>query len=161
MYPERVARALRRWLVVASVLVGVLGAGQRGASAAPHELAERAKVILLEVEADPGAADLAAPVVQKSRGAVARAEAAAHAAGELLAAIALEWAEGARDLLRAVTAERASDRLEQDASALESELARLRAAVEQTMARVGRARQDLEQLEQAGASARPGAPEAH
>jgi hypothetical protein len=157
MYPERGARALCcRW-VAAAVMFGVLGAFQRGAEAAPVELAERAKAIVLEVEADPTARELVGPAAQKSRAAAAEAEAAAPATSELLAAMALEWAEVARDLLRAVAAERASDRLEQDASGLDSEIARLRAAVEQTMARVGRARQDLQQLEQSGASARPAA----
>jgi hypothetical protein len=157
MYLERGARALRRRLVTLAVLVGVLAASYRRAGAAPLELAERARAIVGEVEADPAGRELAGPAAQNSRAAAAQAEAAAPAAAALLAATALEWAEVARDLLRAVTAERVSDGLEQDASGLDSEIARLRAAVEQTLARVGRARQDVQRLEQAGASARPAA----
>jgi hypothetical protein len=151
MYPLRGARASRRGWVCLSIAVGVWGAFHWDARAAPVTPAERSQAILLEVEADPAAQALVGPAAQRSRDASARAEAAAPASAALLAAIALEWAEVARDLLRAASAEKSSDRLEQEAAALETETARLRAAVEQTMARVGRARQDLQELEKAGA----------
>jgi hypothetical protein len=77
-----------------------------------------------------------------------------------LEGLALEWAQTARELKRARDAEQASDRLEQSLSALQTELVRTRASVEQALARVGRARQELSELERnKGAGAAPaGAP---
>jgi hypothetical protein len=152
MYPASETLASRRGLFCTSLIIGVSCALNGNALAAPGAPAERAKAIVKEVEADPAARGLVGPAAQRSRDAAARAEAAAPAAVPLLEAMALEWAEVARDLLRASAAERTSDRLEQEASALETEIARLRSALEQTMARVGRARQDLEGLEQRGVS---------
>jgi len=155
MYPPRDTRSSRRGWVCVSVALGVSSAFHWDARAAPADPAERSKAIVLEVEADPAARELVGPAVQRSKDASARAGSAAPASVALLEAIALEWAEVARDLLRASSAEKTSDRLEQEASALETESARLRAAVEQTMARVGRARQDLQELETGGASTGP------
>jgi len=159
VYLRRGARSACRLGVFAALLVGVGGALHWDASAAPANPGDRAKALVLEVEADASARELTGPPTQKSKAASSRAEGSAPAAAALLDATALEWAEVARDLLRASAAERTSDRLEQDAAALEAEIARTRAAVEQTMARVGRARQDLEQLEPASAGAAAGGPQ--
>jgi hypothetical protein len=70
---------------------------------------------------------------------------------------ALEWAETARDLKRARDAEQASDHLEQALSGLQTELVRTRASVEQALARVGRARQELLELERNKAAGSPAA----
>jgi hypothetical protein len=146
MYLSGNARVLR---YAASVLIVTGGAAlYRSAFAAPSGAGERAKSILTEVEAEPAGRELAAPGVAHARDRLARAEAAsepAHAA--ILQDTALEWAEVARDLKRAGLAEQASDRLEQEASALQTELASLRAAVEQAMARLGQARHDVAELE--------------
>jgi hypothetical protein len=91
--------------------------------------------------------ELVAPAVGRAKQALSRAETAAPALAPGLEDAALEWAEVARDLVRASEAERASNALEQEASSLATEIARVRAAVEQAMARVGRARQDAKQLE--------------
>jgi hypothetical protein len=155
MYPKRDTRSSRRGWVCVSIAVGAWGAFHWDARAAPAAPAERTQAIVLEVEADPAARELVGPALERSKEASARAGAAAPPSATLLEVIALEWAEVARDLLRASSAEKASDRLEQEASALETESARLRAAVEQTMARVGRARQDLQELEKAGSSIGP------
>jgi hypothetical protein len=74
-----------------------------------------------------------------------------------LEATALEWAELARDLKRTRDAEQSSDRLEQSLSAVQTELVRTRASVEQALARVGRARQELEELERSKAGGSGGA----
>lgn len=114
--------------------------------------------MLLAVEADESARELV------SR-AVSRAHASLDAAGKndvpdqraALEATALEWAELARDLKRARDAEQSSDRLEQSLSALQTELVRTRASVEQALARVGRARQELSELERGKGTSAGGA----
>ena len=121
---------------------------------------EEARAILQAVEADDSARELVSRAVNQAH--VTLDQAAHTTAPEQRATLdltALEWAEIARDLKRARDAEQASDRLEQSLSALQTELVRTRASVEQALARVGRARQELLDLERnkAGGSAAPGA----
>lgn len=124
------------------------------AGAAPSSgIAGRARALAAELEANPTAHELAKPALGRAKGALSRAEAAPADAAALLEGTALEWAEVARDLIRASEAERASDSLEQEASALQTELERWRAAVEQMTARVGRVRQDLKALDATPAKA--------
>lgn len=145
MYLRRDARLWRRsgW-----ALSGVLAVWavllHWDVNAAPTGVGERARVILNELEGDASLKALVEPAVERANHALARAN--EESASNRIAALeetALEWAEVARDLARASAAEAASDRLEQELSALQTELARVRAAVEQTKARVGRAQQDL------------------
>lgn len=134
--------------------LGVLALGvwiDGQARAAGGTLAEQARLLIDKSAEDATAADLIAPASARVSDALARAEAASapeHAA--LLEAAALEWAQVARDLKRARDAEQASDRLEQEVSALQTEIVRSRAAVEQARARLGRARQELAELEATG-----------
>lgn len=138
------------------LLVACSVALDRGALAAPGGSAERAKSVLAELEADPTGGDLVAPAVTHARESLARAERAeTPAQAAILADTALEWAEVAHDLKRASQAEQASDRLEQEASALQTELARMRAAVERAMARAGQARQSVQELEKAASRGGP------
>jgi hypothetical protein len=131
-----------------------LGGAFSGASAAPVGVAERANSLLVEIEADPSVRELAGPALAHSREALAQAAAEnAPSRAAISEETALEWAEVARDLVRASAAEAASDRLEQDASALQTEIARLRAAVEGAMARLGQARHELDRLEGAASPA--------
>jgi hypothetical protein len=127
------------------------------ALATPVNTGETARTIIAELQADASARELAGLALSRAEGALSRVPGASPTRTPLLEATALEWAEVARDLVRASAAERASDKLEQDASAIQTELMRLRAAVEQTMARVGRARQELKERE-AGASSLGAAP---
>jgi septal ring factor EnvC (AmiA/AmiB activator) len=120
-------------------------------------VADRARALVAELEASGAAPELVGPAVGRAKQALSQAEAASPARAPGLEETALEWAEVARDLVRASEAERASDALEQEASSLATEIARLRAAVEQAMARVGRARQDLKELE-ASSSTRAASP---
>lgn len=124
------------------------------ARATPANPAEAARGIIAELQADASVRELVGPSLSRAEGALSRVPGAPPSRAPLLQALALEWAEVARDLMRASAAERASDKLEQDASAIQTELMRLRAAVEQTMARVGRARQELKELE--GGTSRQG-----
>lgn len=115
-------------------------------------LADRARTLLAQIEADPGAKDIVESATSRSAAALSRAAGEPQPArAELYEAAALEWAEVARDLRRAREAELASDQLELELSALHTELVRSRAAVEQAVGRVGRARQGLAELEAAAA----------
>jgi hypothetical protein len=120
------------------------------AHAAGGSLAEQARSLIGQLEADASVRQLVTPATARASDALSRAEAASArvpAHGVLLEAAALEWAQVARDLKRARDAEQASDRLEQEVSSTQTEIVRSRAAVELAMARVGRARQDLADLE--------------
>jgi len=123
------------------------------ARAAGGTLAEEARGLVHALEADAAVRELVGPTTARAKNALSRAEAAGASPerAALLEGTALEWAQVARDLKRATDAEQASDRLEQELSALQTENVRSRAAVEQAKARVGRARQELLELE-AGAT---------
>jgi hypothetical protein len=144
---------LRSVLRISVPLVGGLcawGVAQWEVRAAGGSVADQTRSLIAEVGADVSARELVNPATTRASDALSRAAAtqvAAHA--ELLEATALEWAQVARDLKRARDAEQASDRLEQEASSLQTELVRSRAAVEQAAARVGRARQELVEAEAA------------
>jgi len=138
------------------VLFGVLtvwstvGAQAPSVASAPAASApaDEARRVLQAVEADESARELVSRAVNQAHSTL---DQAAHEAAPdrraALEAMALEWAETARDLKRAHDAEQASDRLEQALSGLQTELVRTRASVEQALARVGRARQELSELE--------------
>lgn len=130
------------------------------ARAAGGTLAEEARALIGELEGDAAVLELVNPATTRAKDALSRAEAAAPERAAFLEAAALEWAQVGRDLKRAKDAEQASDRLEQELSALQTENVRSRAAVEQAKARVGRARQELLELEAGAAkssAARPAA----
>jgi hypothetical protein len=126
-----------------------LWAGVRREAHAAGNPAEEARQILTAVEADAATRELVSRAVTQAHSALDRAQASGEAGAqrELWDATALEWAEIARDLQRARAAEQASDRMEQSLSLLQTELVRTRASVEQALARVGRARQELTDLE--------------
>jgi hypothetical protein len=148
-------RPVFRWrsmLRGSSIALGLVSAavwlhGQ--ALAAGGTLAEEARGLMRELEVDATVQELVKPATARANDALSRAEAASATPerAALLEAAALEWAQVARDLKRAKLAEQLSDRLEQELSALQTENVRSRAAVEQAKARVGRARQELLELE--------------
>lgn len=119
------------------------------ARAAAVGAGEEAHQILVSLEADPALRELVARPVAQARAALSKADAKGLSAKQhaLFEATALEWAGVARDLKRARDTEQESDRLEQGLSSIQTELVRMRAAVEQALARVGRARQDLTEHE--------------
>jgi hypothetical protein len=138
---------LRGSLSLFLVWAGVPSAAQAAAVGA----GEQARQILAALEADPAVRDLVSRPVAQAQAALSKADAKdlspkQHA---LFEATALEWAGVARDLKRARDTEQESDRLEQGLSSIQTELVRVRAAVEQALARVGRARQDLTEHEHA------------
>jgi hypothetical protein len=134
-----------------TLAVVICAALQGLAYAAPGTPGETARTLVAELDRDGPAHELVEPALNHAKDALAKAQTAAPTRAPMLEATALEWAEVARDLARASAAERTSDRLEQDVQSTQTEVARLRAAVEQMVARVGRARQDLKQLENGAA----------
>lgn len=146
-------RSVLRGCLTALGLVGAALWLHEPAGAAGGAPAEEARGLIRELEADAAGRELISPATARAKDALSRAEAAESTPerAALLSAAALEWAQVARDLKRARDAEQASDRLEQELSALQTENVRSRAAVEQAKARVGRARQELLELE-AGAA---------
>jgi len=142
-----------RVVIALSVALTAVSVGAWNARAA-GSLADRARALLAELDADPSAKELVAAAAGRANAALGQAAAASEPTrAELHEAVALQWAEVARDLRRAREAEVASDQLEREASAIQTELVRSHAAVEQAMARVGRARQGLAELEAAAAEA--------
>lgn len=119
------------------------------AQAAAAGAGEQARQILAALEADSAVRELVSRPVAQARAALLKADAKELSAKQhaMFEATALEWAGVARDLKRARDAEQESDRLEQGLSSIQTELVRMRAAVEQALARVGRARQDLSEHE--------------
>lgn len=116
--------------------------------------------ILKDVEASastPRLSQVVASPVQKAKSALERAHGArmsgdtAHA--RMFDGLALEWAETARDLLRAVAAEDAAVAAGQKAREVELKVERARALLEETQARHGRAIADIERLEAEAAEA--------
>jgi hypothetical protein len=146
-YPWRDAHCSHRVAHTSAIAWAICVALSGEALAVPGSPGETARMLIAELERGGTAQPLVRPALTQAKDALSRAERAAPTRAPLLEAAALEWAQVARDLARASAAERASDRLEQAASATQTEIARLRAAVEQAMGRVGRARQELQQLE--------------
>jgi hypothetical protein len=135
-------------LCASSLAITLVAWSASGAGA----LADRARALLAQIEADPAVKELVEPATSRAAAALDRAATEAQpATAELYEAAALQWAEVARDLRRAREAELASDQLERELSAIQTELVRSRAAVEQAVARVRRARQGLAELEAAAA----------
>lgn len=137
------------YAIAATLAVAATWSVQRAeAVAASRTLDERARALISELEAETSTRELLGSLLMRAREALAAAAAVPETeSAEVYRGAALEWAEAARELRRAHDAEVAADRLEREASALQTELAEARAAVEQAMARVGRARQQLTELE--------------
>ena len=134
--------ALTVWSTVGAQAPSVANIAGAGAPA------EQARQILQAVEADESARELVSRALNQAHSTLDQASyEPAPERRAALEAMALEWAQTARDLKRARDAEQASDQLEQSLSALQTELVRTRASVEQALARVGRARQALRELE--------------
>ncbi|MDC0682580.1 hypothetical protein [Sorangium atrum] len=99
----------------------------------------------------PSAARVVAEPVAQAKRALQRAQ-GARAAGDAaharqLDAVALEWAETARTLLRAAAAEATAVEAAKRAREVETKLERARALLEETQARRGRAAAELDRIE--------------
>jgi hypothetical protein len=147
-------------VLLATALLGAIWAWE--ARAVANSTADEARRVLVDVLADGSAKELVSRAAAQCNAALTHAAEPGQspARGARLEAVALSWAQVARDLKRARDAEVASDRLEQELSSVQTEIVRSRAAVEQAMARVGRARQELRELESARSGAAAGSGDA-
>ncbi len=110
-----------------------------------------AEALLKEVSASPQSASIAAEPIQRAKDALRRSTEArgggdsAHSA--LLDSLGLEWAQTARDLHRAVRAERQLAEVQKLVGDTELKLTRAKALLDDTVARRGRAQHKLKTLE--------------
>jgi colicin import membrane protein len=130
-----------------------------------------AQALLRDLEArhdgaakDEEAARVTAEPIKSARRALERAH-GARTAGDVLHArmldgLALEWAEAARDLDRAATAERAAQATGKKAYEAQTKAERARALLEETQARRGRAAAELEHIQAEAKEAVQGAADA-
>jgi hypothetical protein len=148
-----------------------------GGAAMPSEVAPSppgdgasAQTLLRDLEASRGgaakdeeAARVTAEPIKNAKRALERAH-GARTAGDVLHArmldgLALEWAEAARDLDRAATAERAAQTTGKRAYEAQTKAERARALLEETQARRGRAAAELEHVQAEAKEAAQGAAE--
>lgn len=146
-------------LRTAALVVGVLGAVAGGALAGTRSTRVATEQTMQVVSAVPAHADLAEEPLENAAALLERADdarsAGDHQHAAMLEAVALEWAESGRDLVRAAEAEAEADELAKRAVEVEERLVRARALLEQTVARRGRARARLEELEATPQGAEP------
>jgi hypothetical protein len=141
-----------RWTRVAAGIATACFAFAGPAAAQPNDAHATAASLLAQLEGDTHAPLVADPVAQ-AKTALERAtrmratgdEVHARAADEL----ALEWAQMARDLVKAAEAEATAAEARKKAVDAQAQLERTRAAVEEGIARVGRLKAELAEAEAA------------
>ncbi len=109
-----------------------------------------AEALLKEVTASPESASIADQPIQRAKDALRRS-AEARGGGDsthsaLLDSLGLEWAQTARDLDRAVRAERKLAEVQKQVGDTELKLTRAKALLDDTVARHGRAQHKLKAL---------------
>ncbi|MEO8902451.1 MAG: hypothetical protein ABI488_10725 [Polyangiaceae bacterium] len=127
------------------IFLGVLAAAEPAQAAGPDPAAE-AQRLLTKLDVPATRAVVQDPVA-KAKAAQQRAQ-NARGAGDLrhateLDALALTWAQVADDLVRTAEAEKKLSDLQKTVSDLEQKAVRTQALIEQTIARKGRAEQNL------------------
>ncbi len=132
-------------LATLTTLGSLLGLSGSARAAGPDPAAETER--LLRLVAAPETRGVVQDPVIKSKAALQRAQ-NARGAGDLqhateLDALALTWAQVAEDLVRAAAAEKRLADLQQSVTDLEQKAVRTQALIEQTIARKGRAEQNL------------------
>jgi hypothetical protein len=153
-----VPHLVRRWKLPAA---GALGAAlalaglYAAAAGSDRTVIEQ---ILRNLEASPKH-QVTADALHSARQALERADGARRSGDTrhppLLEALARQWTEMARDLVRTADTERESAELEKQAAELETKVVRAHALVEETMARQHRALQKLKELESGPAPTSP------
>jgi len=139
-----------RWTRAAAGLATACLTLATAAAAQPSDAHGTATALVAQLEADSHAS-LAADPIGQAKAALERAtrmrttgdEVHARAADEL----ALEWAQMARDLVKAVEAETTAAEARKKAVDAQAQLERTRAAVEEGIARVGRLKAELAEAE--------------
>jgi chromosome segregation ATPase len=138
---------------------GVLGSSKPALAAGPDPAAEAQRLVtLLDT---PATRTIVADPLAKAKAAQQRAQ-SARGAGDLhhateLDALALTWAQVADDLLRTASAEKKLSDLQKQVADLEQKAVRTQALIEQTIARRGRAEQNLNNAEVAKPAAKAAA----
>jgi hypothetical protein len=145
------------------VLLALCTAGIAGiAGAADSAIVTEARRVLAALESGDAPSPVVKRAVDQAKQALERADAlgpeSAPKYREVLQQTALDWAEVGRDLKRALAAEQASDALETELSKVQTDLVRTHAAVEQAMARLGRAREEIRTLQGSARAAAAPAP---
>lgn len=130
---------------LALATLSFLGSGELAHAAGPDPAAEAARLVTL-LDAPATRAIVADPLA-KAKAAQQRAQ-SARGSGDLhhaseLDVLALTWAQVASDLVRAASAEKQLSELQKQVSDLEQKAVRTQALIEQTIARRGRAEQNL------------------
>ena len=136
------------------------GAGKPARAAGPDPAAETQRLLSkLDV---PATRSIVQDPVAKAKAAQQRAQ-NALGSGDLqhateLSVLALTWAQVADDLVRAAEAEKQLSELQKTVTELEQKAVRSQALIEQTIARKGRAEQNLAHEPELGAGAAKSAP---
>ncbi|MEP7053315.1 MAG: hypothetical protein ABJB12_23330 [Pseudomonadota bacterium] len=141
----------------------VVCAGAKPAQAAAPDPAAETQRLLSKLDVPATRSIVQAPVT-KAKAAQQRAQ-NARGAGDLqhateLDALALTWAQVADDLVRAADAEKKLAELQKSVIDLEQKAVRTQALIEQTIARKGRAEQNLAHETEVGTKAAPSASKA-
>lgn len=119
--------------------------------AAPGSPRAQAQALVAQIDAHPADKKLASEFVARAKDALNRANGARSAGdvahGEELESLALEWAEAARDLVHTAQVERQAAALQKQAADAAHKAIRAQALLEEALARRGRAKAKLKQLE--------------
>jgi len=160
---HRIASRLALALVLVPALLG-LAAVRRAASETPSDQAVAAEILGSLAKGPPDQQRLTHEPCEEAKRALERAK-GARSAGDVrhadeLDGLAREWAETARDLVRAASAEMDAGALESAAADAGVQAERGRALLEETLARRGEAAAELERLSapDAGAKLPPKSP---
>jgi hypothetical protein len=135
-------------LLASGALALVLVAQALAAGGSDREVASD---VVERLAKQPDSAAVAHEPIEKARHALRRAADARasgdHLHGAELEALAREWAETGRDLVRAAAAEKKLAATQRELLETETRLIRARALLEESVARQGRAKQKHDQLE--------------
>jgi hypothetical protein len=136
---------------LALATLSVLASGTLAQAAGPDPAAEAQRLVALLD--GPATRALVADPLAKAKAAQQRAQ-SARGSGDLhhateLDALALSWAQVADDLVRTAAAEKKLSELQTQVTDLEQKAVRTQALIEQTIARRGRAEQNLANAEAA------------
>src|SRR3954469_24393627 len=153
--------AFTRALAAALTALFLLAASERTGLAAGPDPAAEAQALLTKLEA-PATREVVQDPVAKAKAAQQRAQ-SARGAGDLqhateLDALALTWAQVADDLRKTAAAEKQLADVQKAVADLEQKAVRIQALIEQTIARRGRAEQNLKSLPAVPAASATGAP---
>ncbi len=156
----------RKRFVLAAFSVALAGAvavciaGTRPAAAQPADEHAAASAIVQQLSADPGHQAVTADALLEARNALERATRLRVAGDEAHAkaadGLALEWAETARDVVKAADAEAAAADLRHKALDAQAQLERSRALVEEAIASLGRLQAELDQTVSSSSSSSSG-----